>query len=125
MYIPISIIILVNLVSIDLKRIYTRSNTALLSITTMPSSMGEITAMANGSGMGGTGSSFPPQQHQHHLHQGTPYPSLLDRCAGCGAVDLSLLACDDLDGASGKNKDGLPLVVDPSQRARYVCVYCI
>jgi len=86
----------------------------------MPSSMGEITAMANGSGMTGPGPGFQQQQQQHQQQQGLPYPPLMDRCAGCGAVDVSLLACDDLDGASGNNKDGLPTLGDPSQRSRYV-----
>jgi hypothetical protein len=41
-------------------------------------------------------------------------PSLgrLDRCAGCNATDVSLLACDDLDGKGGPT--------DPSNRSRYV-----
>mmetsp|Transcript_14451 Transcript_14451/g.40234 ORF Transcript_14451/g.40234 Transcript_14451/m.40234 type:complete len:650 (-) Transcript_14451:164-2113(-) len=93
----------------------------------MPSSMGDITAMASGSGMAGSG--FPqhqqqqqqqqPQHHHHPLHQA--YPSPMDRCAGCGAVDVPLLACDDID---GKGKDGLPVVIDPSQRSRF-CANCM
>jgi hypothetical protein len=83
----------------------------------MPSSMGEITAMANGTGAPGPAHGFiphhPPQQHQ----QGLSYPSLMDRCAGCGVVDSSLLACDDLDGAS---KDGLSALGNPAQRQRCV-----
>ena len=82
----------------------------------MPSSMGEMTAMANGAGATGQGLSaafithLPTQQHPQGL-----YPQLMDRCAGCGVVDSSLLACDDLDGAT---KDGMPTIGDPSQRQR-------
>jgi hypothetical protein len=36
----------------------------------------------------------------------------MDRCAGCNASDVSLLACDDIQGPTG--------VSDPSKRARYV-----
>ena len=36
----------------------------------------------------------------------------LDRCAGCNAADVSLLACDDLDGKGGPT--------DPANRSRYV-----
>jgi hypothetical protein len=43
-----------------------------------------------------------------------PSPTLrLDRCAGCNAADVNLLACDDLDGKGGP-------VSDPSHRSRYV-----
>jgi hypothetical protein len=62
---------------------------------------------------------YQQQQHQHHHHQSLPNMSLTDRCAGCNAVDVPLLACDDLDGASN-NKDGLPPVGDLSLRSRYV-----
>ena len=80
--------------------------------------MGDVTAMGNaGSGMGVPGSGFPPQQHHHHPHQISQFLPPMDRCAGCGAVDTPLLACDDLDRASGKKKD---IVIDPSQRLRYV-----
>ena len=44
-----------------------------------------------------------------YLHPGAQ-PS--HRCAGCNAVDVSLLACDDIDGNG--------TVSDPSQRARWV-----
>lgn len=83
----------------------------------MPSSMGDITAMANG--MAGPGPGYAMQQHQQALS----YQSMMDRCVGCGAVDVPLLACDDLDNAS-KNKDGLPVITDPSQRARF-CANCM
>lgn len=90
----------------------------------MPSSMGEITAMANSSGTAGPGPGFithhPSQQHQ----QGLPFPLLMDRCAGCGTVDSSLLACDDLDGSRSNSKDGLPTIGDPSQRQRF-CPNCM
>ncbi len=82
----------------------------------MPSSMGEMTTMANGAGATGQGPSpaFIPhlatQQHPQGL-----YPQLMDRCAGCGVVDSSLLACDDLDGAT---KGGMPTIGDPSRRQR-------
>jgi len=39
---------------------------------------------------------------------------LPNRCAGCSAVDVALLACDDIDGSGN--------VTDPSQRARYVWI---
>lgn len=78
----------------------------------MPSSMGEMAAMANGPGAAGPG--FLPQHHPNpQLAQGL-YP-LMDRCAGCGVVDSNLLACDDLDGAT---KDGMPAISDPSRRQR-------
>ena len=57
------------------------------------------------------------QQQQQQYHQ--PNMSLTDRCAGCNAIDVPLLACDDLDGASN-NKDGVPPVGDLSLRSRYV-----
>ncbi|VEU39763.1 unnamed protein product [Pseudo-nitzschia multistriata] len=74
-----------------------------------------------GSGMGVPGSGFPPQQHHHHPHQISQFLPPMDRCAGCGAVDTPLLACDDLDRASGKKKD---IVIDPSQRLRF-CANCM
>ena len=37
----------------------------------------------------------------------------MDRCAGCDATDVSLLACDDIQGPDGTS--------DPSKRAR--CVF--
>ena len=83
----------------------------------MPSSMGEMAAMANGTGATGQGPSpafIPHLQTQQHP-QGLSYAPLMDRCAGCGVVDASLLACDDLDGAT---KDGMPAITDPSQRRR-------
>ena len=80
----------------------------------MPSSMGEMAAMANGTGAAGPGPGFLPQHHPgQQLPQGL-YP-LMDRCAGCGVMDQSLLACDDLDGAT---KDGMPAIADPSRRQR-------
>ena len=70
--------------------------------------------MANGGGVEGPGALS--QQH------GPTYsPSLImDRCAGCNAANVSLLACDDLEGASGNSKDGVPPVGDPSKQLRYV-----
>ena len=90
----------------------------------MPSSMGEITAMANGAGAAGAGPGFIPHHSVQQHQQGLMYPAQLDRpqidrCSGCGVVDSSLLACDDLDRASSNNKDGLPAIGDPSQRQRY------
>ena len=37
-------------------------------------------------------------------------PGRLDRCAGCRATDVSLLACDDFDGKG--------VATDPSKRER-------
>ena len=82
----------------------------------MPSSMGEVTAMANGTGATAPGAGFIPHHPNQQHPQGLPYTTLMDRCAGCGVVDSSLLACDDLDGAN--TKDGLPAIGDPSQRQR-------
>ena len=85
----------------------------------MPSSMGEITAMANRTGAAGPGSGsgfiapHPAQQHQ----QGLPYPPIIDRGS---AADSSLLPSDNLEGATSNSKDGLPAIGDPSQRLRYV-----
>jgi len=79
--------------------------------------------MANGTGTAGPG--FIPHQASQQQHpQGLSYPPLMDRCAGCGVIDSSLLACDDLDGASSNNKDGLPTIGDPSQRQRF-CPNCM
>ena len=86
----------------------------------MPSSMGEISAMANGTATAGPGSGFVAHHKAQQHQQGLPYPPLMDRCAGCGRTDHSLLACDDLDGAASNSKDGLPAIGDPSQRQRSV-----
>jgi len=95
----------------------------------MPSSMGEITAMANGAGASGAGPGFISHHSVQQHQQGLMYPIQLDRpqidrCSGCGVVDSSLLACDDLDRASSNNKDGLPAIGDPSQRQRF-CPNCV
>lgn len=88
----------------------------------MPSSMEELDAMAKGSLDPGSNPNFLPQNQHQQLHQCLPYSPPADRCAGCNAVDAPLLACDDLDGASG-NTDGF-LVGDPSQRTRF-CPNCM
>jgi hypothetical protein len=52
---------------------------------------------------------------ESYQHSGAPlhqHPGIMNNCAGCSAVDVPLLACDDIDG------DGT--VADPSQRARCV-----
>ena len=48
---------------------------------------------------------------------------MVDRCAGCNAANVSLLTCDDLDGASGNNKDGVPPVGNPSKHIGWVSEY--
>lgn len=48
---------------------------------------------------------------------GGALPGRLDRCAGCRATDVPLLACDDLDGKGA--------VTDPSKRERYGNFGCI
>ena len=58
-----------------------------------------------------------PTMEEAYRHRGSSLPqqpmmALSNRCAGCSAVDVPLLACDDID-ESGN-------VADPSQRARYV-----
>ena len=39
----------------------------------------------------------------------------MDRCAGCDATDVSLLACDDIQGPTGAS--------DPSKRQRWVLCF--
>lgn len=61
-----------------------------------------------------------PTMEEAYQHRGSvpppPQPMMppSNRCAGCSAVDVPLLACDDIDGSGH--------VADPSQRARYVGV---
>lgn len=76
--------------------------------------MEELSGVTNGSVGPGPGPKFR-LQNQHLSYP----PPLTDGCAGCNVVDVPLLACDDLDGASG-NQEGLPPVGDSSQRSRYV-----
>ena len=61
-----------------------------------------------------------PTMEEAYRHRGSlplqPMMALSNRCAGCSAVDVPLLACDDID-ESGN-------VADPSQRARYVNEAC-
>ena len=52
--------------------------------------------------------------YTHHGAHRHPLGVKSNRCAGCHAADVPLLACDDIDG------DGF--VADPSQRARLVLV---
>merc|ERR1712238_355122 len=84
----------------------------------MPSSMEELTGVTHASVGPGSGPKFR-LQNQHLSYQ----PPLIDGCAGCNAVDVPLLACDDLDGASG-NQEVSPPVGDPSQRSRF-CPNCM
>lgn len=54
-----------------------------------------------------------PTMEEAYPRPGAPLhpPGGMNRCAGCSAVDVSLLACDDIDGNG---------TADPSQRARWV-----
>jgi len=84
----------------------------------MPSSMEELSGVTHASVGPGSGPNFR-LQNQHLSYP----PPLTDGCAGCNAVDVPLLACDDLDGASG-NQEVSPPIGDPSQRSRF-CPNCM
>lgn len=84
----------------------------------MPSSVGEMTAIANGAGVTGPGPGFIPHHPNQQHPQGLSYPPppLINKCAGCDEIGTEpLLACDDLDGVT---KDGIPAIGDPSLRQR-------